>query len=229
MESVIAHELMHAWIYENTKTPFRQSLWGELQLCSYCTWKHSIRTRYWPLKMLEAIRPGYGVDSVNPGSIWNKALPDSSAFWKDNPKFSWQYTGSTLYLQCTILLLQYISLIYIKFGIIWSNSSLTKERGSFYKQIVDQIRFRYLIGQSSCGGAASTVRALAVQLKIIWIPLPKLQGTEIRKVLETQTGNRHFIGSQQSKIGAKETQAKLANISSDSERCFQLRVTIDES
>jgi GntR family transcriptional regulator len=100
----------------------------------------------------------------------------------------------------------------------------------FYKQIVDQIRFGISSGSLHVGEQLPTVRALAVQLKINLNTVTKAyKELEIRKVLETQQGTGTFIGSQQSKIGAKETQAKLANISSEFlSVAFSYGFTIDD-
>ena len=100
----------------------------------------------------------------------------------------------------------------------------------FYKQIVDQIRFGISSGSLHVGEQLPTVRALAVQLKINLNTVTKAyKELEIRKVLETQQGTGTFIGSQQSKIGAKETEAKLSNISSEFlSVAFSYGFTIDD-
>ena len=82
-----------------------------------------------------------------------------------------------------------------------------------YRQIIDQIIFGIASGQLKLGEQLPTVRALAVELKVILNTVSKAyKELEIKNILETQQGTGTFINKTENVVSEKEREDKLKEI-----------------
>jgi GntR family transcriptional regulator len=101
---------------------------------------------------------------------------------------------------------------------------------SFYRQIIDQIKFGIASGKLKLGEQLPTVRALAVELKVNLNTVAKAyKELEIQHILESQQGTGTFINKTNAVVSPKERSRKLKEICTHfSTIAFSYGFTLDE-